>query len=90
MSPNQIRDGVKRYFNSVGVETVVTKKTFNAAGEETDVAEDIVKSVFEISVDRLVDAPKSSGMVVAKGTTKSELLLEANAQVSGPPMSGQF
>lgn len=29
-------------------------------------------------------------MVAAKGTTKAELLLEANVQVSGPPMSGQW
>jgi hypothetical protein len=34
MSGNEIRDRVKGYFNSVGVNTVVTKKCFNAANEE--------------------------------------------------------
>jgi hypothetical protein len=34
MSGNAIRDRVKKYFNSVGVNTVVTKKCYNAANEE--------------------------------------------------------
>jgi hypothetical protein len=51
----------------------------NAAGEETDTQEDITTTVFEIALDRLVSAPSTSAMVVAKGTTKSELVLEVNA-----------
>jgi hypothetical protein len=50
----------------------------NAAGEETNTAEEITQTVFEIKLDRLVDAPSTSAMIVAKGTTKSELVLEAN------------
>jgi len=48
------------------------------------------KIVYEIRLDRLVTAPSTSSMVLAKGTSKSEFNLEVNAQVSGPPMSGQW
>jgi hypothetical protein len=90
MSGSQIRDGIKKYFNSIGLNTVVTKKTLNAKGEETATAEDIVKTVFEIRLDRLVDKPSTSNMIVAKGTTKSTLKLDFNAVASKPPMTGQW
>jgi argonaute-like protein implicated in RNA metabolism and viral defense len=90
MSGNEIRDRIKGYFNSVGVNTVVTKKKLNAADEETEVEEEIVKLIFEIRLDRLVEAPKTSNMIVSKGTSKSEITLEINAVASNPPMSGQW
>lgn len=65
MNANQISEGIKKYFNSVGLNTVVKKMDYNAADEETEVAEEIVKSVYEIRLDRLVTAPSTSAMVVA-------------------------
>jgi NACalpha-BTF3-like transcription factor len=90
MSGNEIRDRVKGYFSSRGVNTIVKKQQLNAADEETDIAEEIVKLVFEIRLDRLVAAPSTSNMVVAKGSSKSEITLEMNVVASNPPMTGQF
>jgi hypothetical protein len=90
MNGNQISDKIKKYFNSVGLNTVTTRKDFDANGDETEVAEDIVKRTYEIKLDRLVAAPSTSAMVISKGTTKSTVTLEANVVVSNPPMSGQW
>jgi MoaA/NifB/PqqE/SkfB family radical SAM enzyme len=90
MNENEIRDRIKKYFNSVGVNTVVTKKNYNDKDEVTDVAEEVKKSVYEIKLDRLVATPSTSAMSIMKGSTKSEITLDSNVQVSGPPMSGQW
>jgi hypothetical protein len=62
MNPDEFRDAVNPYFNSVGVNAIVTKKTLNTDDTETDVAEEIVKTVFEFKLDRLVEAPSVSVM----------------------------
>jgi len=59
-SASSIRDGIKKYFNSVGVNTVVSKKTLNEAGEETDTEAEIKSAVYEIKLDRLVSKPSTS------------------------------
>jgi hypothetical protein len=90
MNGNEISDRIKKYFNSVGVNTIVTKKQLNAAGEETDVAEEIKTIEFVISLDRLVSAPSTASMTLMKATSKSTFDLKMNSQVSNPPMSGQW
>jgi len=62
MSGNQISAGIRTYFNSVGLNTVVTKKTFNAAGEETEVSEEITQAVYEIRLDRLVSSESTAAI----------------------------
>jgi hypothetical protein len=90
MSGSAIRDGMKVFWNKIGLNTIVVRKNLDAAGTETDVKEDIVKTVYEISLDRLVSAPSTSTIQIIKGSSKSTFTLEQNAQVSGPPMSGQW
>jgi hypothetical protein len=90
MSGDAIRDRMKGYFNSVGVNTIVTKKTFNAKDEETDTAEEIIKAVYDIKLDRLVAAPSTAAMSIMIGSTKATITLEKDVQVSDPPMTGQF
>jgi hypothetical protein len=87
---NQIRDRIKKYFNSVGVNTVVTRYRYDAENNEVNSWTDTVKAVYEIRLDRLVAAPSTSSMVVKKGSTKSEVTLETNVVVSNPPMTGQW
>lgn len=88
MDGNLIVANLAPYFHSVGVSTVVVKKNYNAAGEESE--EDVVKTVFEISLDRLVSAPSFTDAVVNIISTASEITFEPNIQVSNPPMSGHM
>jgi len=76
MSGNDVRDRIKGYFESVGVNTIVTKKNYNA--EDVESNSDVVKTVYEIMLDRMVSAPSTSSMQINKGTSKSEFNLEAN------------
>jgi hypothetical protein len=89
-SANNIRDRIKKYFNSVGLNTIVTKKIFDAEGAETEDSSLAVKAVFEIRLDRLVSAASFSAAVVNKGSTKAEIVFEPNVVVSNPPMTGQW
>jgi hypothetical protein len=66
----------------------VTKKTYNANDEETDTANEIMKAVYEIKLDRLVSTPSTSAMSIMKGSIKSDITLERNVVESGPPMTG--
>jgi hypothetical protein len=89
-SGNTVRDRVKKYFNSIGLNTVVSRKDYDAQNQETEVSDDITKTVFEIKLDRLVAAPSTSAMTIMKGSSKSDIQLEMNVQASNPPMTGQF
>jgi hypothetical protein len=72
-SGNTVRDRVKKYFNSIGLNTVVTRKDYDAQNQETEVSDDITKTVFEIRLDRLVSAPSTSAMTIMKGNSKSDI-----------------
>jgi len=72
------------------MDTRVKKISYDAKDVETTKSSEIVKTVFEISLDRLVKAPTVTTMSVTGKNTKADVKVEANAQVSGPPMTGQF
>jgi hypothetical protein len=89
-SANHVRDKIHTYFRHFGG-TTVTKKTYNAQDEETDGNDTpIVKAVYEIQLIRLLGAATTADMQIAKGTTKSEFVLESNVRVSDPPITGHF
>jgi hypothetical protein len=90
MSAGEISNSIKSYYNEVGVNPVVTKINYDVEDNETDDAEAIVKSVFEIKIDRLITGITTDGVTVARATTKSELTFEHNVVVSGPPISGKY
>lgn len=91
-SENEFRDKIKPYFNSVGLNTQVTKKTYDAEDNETSHNEKdkIVKTVFDFKLDRLVSAPSTGGISMIKGSSKATFNLEVNKEVSGAPLSGQW
>jgi len=85
-----VERALRGYFNSVGVNPKVSRKSFDDKDVETDDTKKVKKLVYTIKVDRLVNAPTTSSMVILKGTTKAKLELKANVQVSGKPMTGKF
>jgi hypothetical protein len=42
MSGSQIRDGMKNFWNAIGLNTIVVKKKLDASGTETEVNDDVV------------------------------------------------
>lgn len=54
MTANQLRDGIKKYWEDNGLGIVVTRKTYDASDVETTTSADIVKVIFEIKLDRMV------------------------------------
>jgi hypothetical protein len=81
---------IKGYYNSVGVHPVVSKKTFDASGAETDDSKLVVKTVFEIKIDRLVEKETTAAIQVLKGSSKAHIKIERNVVKSGPPLKGKF
>lgn len=90
MSGDEVRDRIKTYFNSVGLNTVVTKKNFNAEGTEAEGEDVVTQSVYEIRLDRLVSTESTAAIQVAKGSTKATITVEKAVEISGPPMTGQW
>jgi hypothetical protein len=90
MHENQIRDAMYSYFKSVNVSSYVKRYYYDAEGAETSDKSLATKIVFEIKIDRLTTVPTTSSMTVAKASSKSDIQLEANVQVSSVPMTGKW
>jgi hypothetical protein len=88
MSANNIRDGIKSYMNSVGVNTVVRKLTYDANGAETATEADIVKIRFEIKIDRMVSTATTTNMLISGSTSSATITITRNVVTSGTPLSG--
>lgn len=63
------RDSLNQYFNTRGLNAICDIKKYNAENVETTV--DVVKTVIEFRLDRLVDSPSYSGITFVKGTSKA-------------------
>jgi Tat protein secretion system quality control protein TatD with DNase activity len=90
MSASQMHYAVKEYYNSVGVHPWIIKKNYDAEDKETTDAELIVKTVFEISIDRLINGVSALSVTALRATSKSEITFEHNVVVSGAPLSGKY
>lgn len=55
------------------------KTSYDKAGAETTKAEDIVKTVFEISLDRLVKSPTVTSISVTGKKTAATVEVKANS-----------
>jgi len=86
----QMRNGLNKYFNTQGVNTVVTVRNYDENGNETTDTKKTAKREYTIKIDRLVTKPTTASMVILKGTTKAKVELKANLQVSGKPITGKF
>lgn len=91
MSAAQISNSVKKYFNgAAGANPVVTKTNYDADNKVTEDAEKVVKSVYEIKLDRLINGQSAESMTLNKLSSKSEITLEPLVVKSGPPISGKY
>jgi len=79
MSANNIRDAIKTYMNSQGVNTVVTKRTYDSSDVATTTSADIAKISFKIEVDRMVTTPTTSAMTIFGSTSTATITLDRNA-----------
>jgi hypothetical protein len=71
MSGNEIRDRIKKYFEAGELGTTVKRTDFDAEGNETGDSSKAAKTVYDISLDRLVAAPSTSNASIMKGSSKA-------------------
>jgi hypothetical protein len=90
MSANELRDGIKKYWEDNGLKIVVTKKGYDSSDVETTTTADIVKYIFEIKLDRMVSTASTSAMIVTGITTNANIAFVRNSVDSAPPMTGKW
>lgn len=90
MNANQLRDGIKKYWEDNGLNIVVTKKGYDSSDVETTTTADIVKYIFEIKLDRMVATASTSAMIVTGITTNANIAFVRNSVDSAAPMTGKW
>jgi hypothetical protein len=75
MGASAMRNAMRTYFNSVGVDIQVTKRTYDSSGAATTNSTLIVKNSYEIKVDRMVSTPTTTAISITGSTSSATVVL---------------
>ena len=75
-SSSSLRNNIKDYYKSQGVDIVVALAFYDEAGEMLESSTDAHQYVYTISVDRLISGTTATSMTVSKFGSESDIVLE--------------
>ena len=75
-SASSLRNNIRDYYKSQGVDIVVALAFYDEAGEMLESSTDAYQYVYTISVDRLISGTTATSMTVSKFGSESDIVLE--------------
>lgn len=87
----QLKDKISSWFSkNVGSDINVERFTYNSSGNITTNATQWTKSVYNITLKKLINGKSNSNMIITKTGSSANINIQPSIQVSGVPMSGKM